>query len=199
MHYKNNHFDRSLFITAMQKAFIDDPLYQYISDDHVVRENIISIVYDMMINNSAGDFYIDNSLPQAGAVWMNLQEKGNSSVLTGLKVHLRMLFSGGIRRIATLDQPFKQLDQRQKELYQESDYYLSLLFVSPEMQGKRLASKLLSEQLNKFDQEHLTCSLDTFNPNNIGLYERFGFQLVSEIPFQGSLVSYQLQRLPQST
>lgn len=191
-------YEKEKFINAMQKAFIEDPLYRFISDDVEVRKKVISIVFDIVTNNDSGKQYINSSIPNAGAVWLNLDEKGSKSFIRSLQTQIRMLFSGGIGKISEIGKSFKKLEIRQKELYLSSSSYLSLLFVSPEIQGRGIASSLLKPEIERFDREKLVCSLDTFNEDNIPIYEKFGFSIVSDITFNDYLVNYQMQRTPRT-
>ncbi len=57
-------------------------------------------------------------------------------------------------------------------------WYLSLLCVAPEHQGKGYGSALLSPMLARIDSEHLPCYLETTEKKNVLFYERHGFRVV---------------------
>ncbi|MEJ2763718.1 GNAT family N-acetyltransferase [Photobacterium sp. MCCC 1A19761] len=190
--------EKEQFIVTMQDAFLEDPLYRFLSDDLAVRKKVIRIIFDMITNNDYGTQYINNKIPNAGAVWLHLGPKGHKSLIKSIQLQLRLILSGCIQRFVDMNKPFQKMEAKQKELYQSSDAYLSLLFVSPDFQNQGIASLLLTPELERFDRENLICSLDTFNQRNIPFYEKFGFKLVSEIHFNEHLTNYQMQRRPRS-
>ena len=59
--------------------------------------------------------------------------------------------------------------------------YLWAMGVEPHRQGKGLGSALLSVGLSDLNARGLPCYLETFQPRNVPLYERFGFRVVDEV------------------
>jgi ribosomal protein S18 acetylase RimI-like enzyme len=68
--------------------------------------------------------------------------------------------------------------------------YLLLLGIDPSQQGRGLSTPLLQPSLDLFDQQGLPCYLDTHNPNNVSLYQRFGFEVVHEGDIPGTSVQH---------
>jgi ribosomal protein S18 acetylase RimI-like enzyme len=63
----------------------------------------------------------------------------------------------------------------------EPHWYLGLVAVVPEQQGNGAGSALLAHTLARVDADHAPAYLESSNPRNVGLYERFGFEVVDEI------------------
>jgi GNAT superfamily N-acetyltransferase len=63
---------------------------------------------------------------------------------------------------------------------QESHYYLEYLGVTPEYQGRGLGSAILKYVTTKADEENTGCYLETASPNNVSLYQRYGFDVFAE-------------------
>ena len=59
-------------------------------------------------------------------------------------------------------------------------YYLEFIGVDPAWQGNGLGSSILHHLVSKADQDRVGCFLETGNPRNVPLYQRFGFQTVAE-------------------
>ncbi|MEJ2739447.1 MAG: GNAT family N-acetyltransferase [Dehalococcoidia bacterium] len=59
-------------------------------------------------------------------------------------------------------------------------WYLEAIGVAPEHQGKGYTSRLIRGTLGRVDEEKLPCYLDTMDPKNVRIYERFGFKVVDE-------------------
>jgi ribosomal protein S18 acetylase RimI-like enzyme len=60
-------------------------------------------------------------------------------------------------------------------------WYLSTIGVEPHLHRKGLGSALLAQALNQCDQENLPAYLESSNPANMALYERFGFEALGAI------------------
>lgn len=58
----------------------------------------------------------------------------------------------------------------------EPHWYLPLIGIDPQHQGKSLGSALLGHALALADRDGLPAYLESSNPRNIGLYERHGFE-----------------------
>ena len=65
-------------------------------------------------------------------------------------------------------------------------WYLEALGIAPEHQGKGYASRLIRGMLSRVDEEKLPCFLDTMDPKNVRIYERFGFKVVEESQVPGT-------------
>ena len=76
-----------------------------------------------------------------------------------------------------------------------SDAYLGLLSVSPQRQGRGLGSVLLEAGLARCDAEVGLAYLESSNPRNVPLYERFGFVASSRFSVEGSPDSMTRERL----
>lgn len=63
----------------------------------------------------------------------------------------------------------------------EPHWYLSMLGVDPAVQGKGYGSALLKAGLARADAEGLPAYLESSNPKNVPLYERFGFEVMGRI------------------
>lgn len=60
-------------------------------------------------------------------------------------------------------------------------WHLPGIGVDPRMQGKGLGSALLAHTLAEIDAQSAVAYLESSNPANVPLYEKFGFEVVAEI------------------
>lgn len=67
-------------------------------------------------------------------------------------------------------------------------WYLPAIGVDPAAQGRGIGSALLSRSLETIDRLHQAAYLESSNPRNIPLYERFGFEVMGKIQFGSSPV-----------
>jgi ribosomal protein S18 acetylase RimI-like enzyme len=57
-----------------------------------------------------------------------------------------------------------------------------MIGVDPKAQGNGLGSELMRYSVTRFDRDGALAYLETANPRNIPLYQRFGFEVME--PFQ---------------
>jgi ribosomal protein S18 acetylase RimI-like enzyme len=63
----------------------------------------------------------------------------------------------------------------------ESHWYLSVLAVHPHLRGHGFGGALLEHTLRRVDADGLPAYLESTNPRNVSLYERYGFEVVGAI------------------
>jgi len=88
-----------------------------------------------------------------------------------------------LRKMQALD---KYIERKHKELAPFKHWYLAVLAVDPQHQGKRYASRLLNEMLSNIDEEGLHCYLETGGEKNVSMYKHFGFAVVDEFVVPGA-------------
>ena len=77
----------------------------------------------------------------------------------------------------------------------EPHWYLPMIGVEPNSQGKGLGAALLRYALARCDAEGALAYLESSNPRNISLYERHGFEVMGEIQIGAApLVTPMLRR-----
>jgi GNAT superfamily N-acetyltransferase len=73
---------------------------------------------------------------------------------------------------------FEEMDQWHPE---ESCWYLPLIGVEPNAQGRGLGEALMRHAAARCDREEALAYLESSNPRNISLYLRHGFEVMGEI------------------
>jgi ribosomal protein S18 acetylase RimI-like enzyme len=63
----------------------------------------------------------------------------------------------------------------------ESHWYLPLIGTDPIHQGKGYGTALMEYAMRRCDRDRMPAYLESSNPVNIPLYERFGFQVIGKI------------------
>jgi len=76
----------------------------------------------------------------------------------------------------------------------EPHWYLSILSISPESQGKGHGSALMRPGLERIDAGGAPAYLETQRERNVGFYERFGFELVEKLMIDGELPIWLMYR-----
>jgi ribosomal protein S18 acetylase RimI-like enzyme len=64
---------------------------------------------------------------------------------------------------------------------EEPHWYLAMIGVEPNAQGRGLGGTLMQHAVTRCERERATAYLESSNPRNISLYQRFGFEVMGEI------------------
>jgi len=86
----------------------------------------------------------------------------------------------GCRAIRKMQKFDQYIERKHKELAPNTHWYLSVLAVDPEYQGKGFGSKLIRKMLARIDKEGLPCYVETEGEKNISMYKRYGFKVLEE-------------------
>ena len=96
-----------------------------------------------------------------------------------------------------LDAAFKIFSQMEEFHPRFLHWYLPLIGVDPIHQGNGHGSRLLRNTLDECDRSGIPAYLESSSPENIPLYERHGFRLLSEIQAGNSPTVYPMLRLSE--
>ncbi|MGO8879084.1 MAG: GNAT family N-acetyltransferase [Desulfomonilaceae bacterium] len=78
-------------------------------------------------------------------------------------------------------------------------WYIGVLGVHPDQQGKGLGGELLKPILQKAEEESVIVYLECSNPNSLDFYRKYGFNVIEEIvPVRGCPPIWGLVRKPMS-
>lgn len=72
-------------------------------------------------------------------------------------------------------------EQMEKFHPTEPHWYLPMIGVDPAHQGAGVGSALMTEALKAVDRDGTIAYLESSNPRNITLYQRYGFEVIGEI------------------
>ncbi len=76
-------------------------------------------------------------------------------------------------------------------------WYLALIGVDPFRQARGFASTLLTHTLSRCDEEHLPVYLESTNPRNTPIYERYGFILLDTVQVGNAPPMFPMLRQPR--
>ena len=80
-----------------------------------------------------------------------------------------------------LDGLLATFEQMERSHPDEAHWYLPLIGVEPNAQGKGLGAELMRYAVARCDRQGMPAYLESSNPRNISLYLRFGFEVMGEI------------------
>lgn len=97
------------------------------------------------------------------------------------------LFKMGLPSLSRMMRFMDFAEKEHKAATSADHYYIMTVGVLPERQGKGVGKKLMTRALEIVDANKVACYLETQNPDNVPIYQKLGFDVVSdkEIPKGG--------------
>jgi ribosomal protein S18 acetylase RimI-like enzyme len=89
----------------------------------------------------------------------------------------------------------RHINDLRRRLVPYPHWYLDMIGVDPPYQGQGFCSRLVRPILERIDREGTPCYLETNAEKNVGIYRRFGFEVISEDKVPGlELTTYAMLR-----
>ncbi len=190
--------DRGPLVASAARAFTIDPMFGWLGGSRLRTHRMLpgllaGTVDDLLAHGRCWVVDAGQDGPVGLAGWCppgtyprgarrDLALAGRS--LGGLP-HLRHPLSGA-RLLARLE----------REHAHDPHWYLALLIVDPEWQGRGLGGALLAPGLAQADRDGLPCDLETQKHENVAWYRRHGFELVRTVEVGAAPPVWCLRRPP---
>lgn len=190
-------------VASAARAFHDDPLFNFFEPDLVKQSKRLpglmrATIVDTLPLAETYAAYVDGKA-KAVAAWMppgTYPRSPRREAMFYLRALPSMLMVG--RRLPPALQLLTTIDKAHPK---HEHWYLSLLAVDPELQGRGLGGALLAPVLERADGEGLPVYLETQTDANVAWYGRHGFGLVETLRLPNvpdSPTMWTLQREPRS-
>ena len=165
--------ERSKVLHTILMGFSTDPFVRWICPDALSYSKFIG-AFDAFgggaIENSSA--YVCGNF-QGAALWLPpAQESDEERFIQEVEANVLP------ERHETL---FRILDEMEGYHPHGDCWYLPLIAVDPVYQNQGIGSQLMKYALNKVDSDALPAYLESSNPKNISLYERYGFEIMGRI------------------
>lgn len=173
--------DVSRIAALFARAFQDDPLMCYAIPDVRQRRRLLPWLMGLNARYGCryGEVYCTPEYTGA-AIWLPPGQTAYTlwrMLRAGMFVAPLRLSWPMLRRLATVESRAQALHERYAP---GPHWYLAQIGVEPAFQRQGIASRLLRPMLARADAAGLPCYLETENPANITIYQRYGFQVVAE-------------------
>ncbi|PWM39110.1 MAG: GNAT family N-acetyltransferase [Clostridiales bacterium] len=195
--------DIGRLVELMSDSFMQDPLYQKLIPDETVREKLLPRYFRCYLGR-----YFDYCHAFADSEEMNgaivvFDDSDEHNALRyrfdGLRYELLEYFE--VLRSDPSLRTFRKFRKNKQFLTSDwvrgaidaPDVHLDLLAVRQSARGKGVARKLMEPFLQYAEQRRYSATLETHNPRNVAIYQRFGFQTVLELG-SGALHQYCMVR-----
>ena len=101
----------------------------------------------------------------------------------------------GLRRLFRMLRSKAEVENVAKRYKADDDGYLFAFATRLDKQGQNYGKQLMTAFLRYLDDRGEGCYLETFKPENVGLYEHFSFQLKGPVPVKsGNLTLFAMHR-----
>jgi ribosomal protein S18 acetylase RimI-like enzyme len=165
---------------ALYRSLIDDPFYVTIAAGLGKGTPTFEVAllryfeYSMDEAAASGKLVVDEA-GLGAAVWLLPRDRAVRQLATTEKERFlaRALGASGL---LTHRQITEFMSRQSRQVVPSPVWYLSILGISPEAQGKGLGRQLIEPTLADADAGDMCCYLETFNARNVGFYERLGFE-----------------------
>ena len=182
--------DEASIIDVLVRAFSADPVAQWIwpssQQYHIYFPSFVRAFAGKAFTHETA-YYVDGYA--AAALWLPPDVLPDEEILISIFQH----------SVSEQNQNnvFALFDQMGRYHPSESHWYLPLMGVDPLKQGKGFGSALMQHALMRCDRDNKPAYLESSNPRNIALYERFGFELLSTIQIGTSPYVFPMLRRPR--
>jgi GNAT superfamily N-acetyltransferase len=163
---------------ALARAFDDDPVMNWVFPSHSRRPARLEAAFSLYLRRiwlPEEECYGADRLFGA-ALWLP-PDKWHISLARQLRLLPSMISVNG-RDLPRLLRVLHMMETAHPE---EPHYYLAVLGVEPELQGRGFGSALMQPVLARCDQERIPGYLESSKRRNVVLYERHGFRVVEEM------------------
>ncbi|MCP4722775.1 MAG: GNAT family N-acetyltransferase [Desulfobacteraceae bacterium] len=165
---------------ALYEALTKDPFYITMEqgaskDTATAKEAMLRYMdYSMEEARTHGELRIPKNKNHGASIWSKpvdaaLGQQISKEKKQFLQNHL------GLESLDTYCKIVDFMSDKSREVVSEKYWYLSILGVTPKLQGKGLGLDLVMPVLKKIDKLGAATYLETFIPENIGFYKGMGF------------------------
>ena len=173
----------SLAAAALSRAFHDDPLQIYTLPDPAERAALSPALFAAALRYGLlfGEVLTTAGSPVGTAIWLGPD---------GWDITPEKAMAAGFDRLGgeigedAAERFFTTLaaaEPYHRSAVPPMHWYVMVIGVAPEAQGKGLARALLQPMIDRALAAGQPCYLETANPTNVAFYERLGFDRVAEI------------------
>ncbi len=180
--------------TALARSFYDDPLIgRWVIQDDSRRMRRLERGFDLYVRRIwlRHDECYTTDRVIGGAMWM---PPGTWHL--NMLQQLRLLPAMGAAFGRDLPRLMRFLNSAEAKHPHDPHYYLPVIGVEPEWQGKGFGAALLRPILERCDGERLPAYLEATSPHNRTLYERHGFEVTEEMTVADSPPFWGMWREP---
>jgi ribosomal protein S18 acetylase RimI-like enzyme len=164
------------------KAFATQPssfaIYKGVSDRELLS-NRMALVFEALLKSSSGQVFVAKKDGEIVGVMRMLEwPQCQLSPSQRLRMLPLMVRSGG--GFGALKRGLEYRGAWAKHDPKKPHYHLDPLGVSPDLQGKGIGSQMMEYYCSIVDSKKMDAYHETDRPENVGFYEKFGFEVIEK-------------------
>lgn len=186
-------------VETLSRAFQNYPLIQYFYPEAGQRDRVSRYFFEVAVCYAVRYGVVHTTSPQFEGIAVWLPPGGFPMTFARMLRAVPLSVMVGFVRAGAdkMRAAGEYLDNMHKRLTPFKHWYLEIIGVTPEDQGKGFAGTLIRTMLVKVDEEGLPCYLETVEEKNVGIYERFDFKVIEMSQVPGTpLFSWAMLREP---
>ena len=166
--------------SALYEALTQDPFYITLEqrasiDPATAKKAMLKYMdYSMKEARAHGHLCLTKELTHGACLWSKPVDKALDLQIAKNKKHF-LLDHLGRESLDTYCQIVDFMSEKSRQVVSDKFWYLSILGISPNHQGKGLGLDLVLPVLGLTDKIGVATYLETFTPKNFGFYKRLGF------------------------
>jgi ribosomal protein S18 acetylase RimI-like enzyme len=185
---------------TLARAFSTDPMFTWIFPDPARRFQALLRLNRVPLEYGLRDGHVTQCGDgMAAAIWI---PPGRTISTVGMirSGILSVPFRIGLRPFAKFMGANGIMERIHKKHVPEPHWYLMILGVDPELQGRGLGSALVREGVARADEANCPCYLETSEERNLAFYERHGFAVVETATLgKGGPTAWAMRREPRGS
>jgi ribosomal protein S18 acetylase RimI-like enzyme len=193
--------ERNAASLVLAQAFAEYELFQYYFPDVKERQAVLSTFCFLNISVCLkyGEVYASSPNMEGVSAWLPPGKTiGGWQIIRS--VTPSVLFNFRRQGASRMRAYGRYVDDLHRRLVPNPHWYLQIIGVQPKYQGRGFCSRLVKPMLERTDREKLPCYLETNTKKNVSIYQRFGFEVVSEDKIPGTdLMNFAMLRRVNTT
>ncbi len=180
--------DRRNIIASAARAFTHDPMFDYIAGDRLRAHRLLPGMLRGTVNDliDVGDCWVADDADGAAvgiAGWLSPSQLPRSSAR---EARIAIASALSALQVAHPINGARMLAQIEHLHPKYPHWYLALLIVDPDVQGRGLGTRLIRPGLDRATADGLPCYLETQKLSNVSWYQRFGFAVTETVEVRGA-------------
>ncbi|HMZ66740.1 MAG TPA: GNAT family N-acetyltransferase [Leptospiraceae bacterium] len=159
-------------------AMFNDPLHIWFLPDPTTRLQKLEHLYHFKLKSQWKSAFRVSQNMEGICIWEKPEEQHAAITFSDLYYGLSLLFQVGLVSLWKMIRYQLWSTRLRIKVTNERHWYLNVIVVSPDHQGKGMASKMIKPFLEKASQVGEMAYLETQNVNNVPIYEKYGFVLM---------------------
>lgn len=167
--------------TIFAKAMMNDDLHVFFFPNIESRFDKLKSLYEYKLNLQHRNCVTASVNLEGLAIWEAPGEQHSGLSIREIINGFKLIWKCGISPLVRMIKYQIWASRTRDQLIEQPYWYLDVVIVNPEHQGKGFASLLIKPILQEAEKNHQAVYLETQNKNNIQIYERYGFLLIKEV------------------